>query len=533
MLDHYMISSLVREIEEKLVSLRVQKIWSVNQSSFLLKFKSSAFLLIDLSPQKSHTRILKSKAQTQDLPQPFLIALRKTLEGAKLLGLGQVEKERTIYLEFQGRTPTYDSVVYRLYIEFMGRHSNSLITTEDDKILYAYKSTPFDAKTDHIVRKDWTFTPLKSDKKDPKNSMAPSSELLDYRGFYKGLIKLLPVSILEERVGQIDSWIEKSTDYRIFLDKNGEFKDFHKFNNSNHRSLVYPSPSEMLEVFYSSSPNKNKRIGRVRKILDNRLELIEDKIDKLKKGIADTEKADKFKLWGELLLANLHSLPNKLSEVELINYYEDKPITLVLDDKKSPLDNAKNFYKNYEKLNRARPALEKQLTLANSERFSLEQVLYNLNQVETSSDMEEIYQELEKLRLIQKSKRPSLAPSKARSFNYLGLHYEVGKNNRQNDEIRRRVKNSNFVWFHTKDLPGSHVILHENLEKASQEALNFGAMLASYYSKAQGEKVIVDYTRISRVSKPTGSRAGYVNYFDAKQIFIGARAEDILPFENK
>ena len=140
---------------------------------------------------------------------------------------------------------------------------------------------------------------------------------------------------------------------------------------------------------------------------------------------------------------------------------------------------------------------------------------------------------MEKLRLIQKKKRTSLKTSKPRVFVFEGYRFEVGKNNRQNDEIRKKVKNKNFVWFHSKDLPGSHVILHEKLESASQEALSFGAKLAAYYSRAQGEGVTVDYTSLSKVSKPSGSQAGFVNYFDAKQIYTAASAEEILPFEKK
>ena len=420
MFDHYILSSLVEEIRENLLGLRLQKIWSVNQSSFLLKFTSRAFLLIDLSTQKSHGRLLSQKCETQDLPQPFLLALRKTLEGAKLTGVSQEEKDRTLVLEFQGRTSTLDRATYRFYIEFMGRHTNGIITSGEDKILYAYKATPFDAKTDHIIRKDRTFTPLSASKKDPRGSLSPSDDLMDYRGFYKKLIKLLPEEVLGKNVGEIDRWIEESRDFRIFLDDNGDLRDFHQFNNPFLRSLSYQSLSSMLESFYSSSPGKSKNISRIRKVLDKRLELVEEKIEKLEKNLVSTNKADDYKLWGELLIANLHSLKSKVDQVELLNYYEDKKEIIELDDRKSPLENAQGFYKSYEKLIRSRPAIKVQLEKARKEKFSLEQALYNLEQVETPSDLEEVYQELERLKLLQKRKRASLAPSKARIFEFMG-----------------------------------------------------------------------------------------------------------------
>lgn len=533
MFDHYILSSLVEELRSEITNFRLQKIWSVDQNSFLLKFKSKAYLYINLSPQKSHGRMLESKMETQDLPQPFLLALRKTLEGAKLLEVDQVKEDRTICLTFQGRTVTYDQVIYRLYIEFMGRHSNALITNEDKTILYAYKATPYEANTDHLVRPGLTYKPLIPPKKSPEGSTELIDNALDYNGFYNKLIKLLPEEVLDKNLGQIHKWIYSSRDFNIFLDEDGNFKDFHQFSNKNLRSIGYTNLSKMLAAYYEKEESSNKHLIRYRKILNNRLGLVQEKITKLNEDLDQAKSRESYKLWGELILAYLHEIPVRSSEVSLNNYYDNSFITIKLNPNKNPVENSQIYYKKYEKLSRSQPEIEKQLDQALKEKFSLEQLIYELGQVESASELEEISQEMEKLRLIQKKKRTSLKTSKPRVFVFEGYRFEVGKNNRQNDEIRKKVKNKNFVWFHSKDLPGSHVLLHQEIDKASKSSLEFGAKLASYYSKAQGQEVTVDYTSLSKVHRPKGGAPGYVNYFDARQIYTGALAEEILPFEEK
>lgn len=533
MFDHYIISSLIEELKTEIQGFRVQKIWSVDQSSFLLKFKSRAFLFINLSPQKSHGRLLENKMETQDLPQPFLLALRKTLEGAKLIEISQIKEDRTICLTFQGRTVTYDQVLYKLYLEFMGRHSNAIITSEDNTILYAFKATPYEATTNHLVRPGLVYNPLTSDKKSPSSSIEPVEKALDYNGFYKKLIRLLPDEILKTDLGHIHKWISSSRDFNIFLDENGDFKDFHQFSNKNLRSLSYNSLSKMMEAYYDKEESSNKHLNRYRRILNNRLDLVGEKIIKLKEDLELAESRENYKLCGELLLAYLHEIPARSSEVELKNYYDNSSLSIKLDPNKSPVENSQYYYKKYEKLSRSQPEIEGQLAQALKEEFSLEQLIYELGQIESPSELDEIAQEMERLRLIQKRKRASVKPSKPRVFIFKDCRFEVGKNNKQNDEIRKKVRNKDFVWFHSKDLPGSHVLLHQEIEKASSSCLEFGAKLASYYSKAQGQSITVDYTSLSKVHKPKGGAPGYVNYFDARQIYVGALAEEILPFEIK
>ena len=448
MFDHYLVSSLAEEINENLVGFRMQKIWSRNHQSFLMKFKSSAFLLIDLSPQKCHGRLLTAKSETQDLPQPFLLALRKNLEGAKLISCEQINNDRTLCLSFQVKSVTYDSVVYNLYLELMGRHGNAIITDEENTILYSYKTTPFEAPSEHVIRPGRKYEALLQSKEDPTGSSAPSEDILNYAGFYKKLIKLLPEELLSKSVGEIHSWISCARDFTIYLDNYGDSSDFHQFRNPKRRSLSYPDLSSLLDAYYGSEKSKTKKLRHAQKILLNRMRETEDKKSKLEENLEKTQEAESYKHKGELLLAYLHEIKGKSDNVEVIDYYENKPLIIDLDITKTPLENAQSYYKKYEKLSRSRPALVNQLSLAKEEKFSLQQLLYDVEQVDSSSEVDDLYSELEDLKLIQKQKRAKPLPARPRVFVYLGLRYEVGKNNKQNDEIRRKLKNNDFLWFH-------------------------------------------------------------------------------------
>lgn len=533
MFDHYIVSCLAQDIEKNLTGLRVQKIWSGSHQSFLLKFKSDVFFLIDLSAQKCHGRIINSKSESQDLPQPFLMALRKTLEGAKLIHCQQIHEDRTLLLTFQGRTVTYDTVHYHLYIEFMGRHANALITDEENRILYAYKQTPFESQSEHIIRPGQHYKPLNPTKISPQDSFAPATELFNYSGFYKKLLRLLPSQMQTKTVGEIHQWISTSREFTLYLDNQGDVEDFHQFFNPERRTISYPDLSSLLEAYYGTEKSRSKKLRHAQKLLLNRLHVVEEKIEKLEENLEKTGSAESYKRQGELLLAYLHDIKGKQEKVELIDYYENRPLVIHLDATKTPLENAQYFYRQYEKLSRSRPALENQLSLAKEEKYSLQQLLYDVEQADTGAELEDIYAELEELKLMPRQKRAKITPSSPRVFVYLGQRYEVGKNNKQNDEIRRKVKNKDFLWFHAKNIPGSHVVLHEEAGKASEEALIFGAKLAAYYSRAKGQSIAVEYTRLSKVKKAKSSAPGFVNYHAEGQLHVKTLAEEILPYEKK
>ncbi len=533
MFDHYLVKSLAKECQEQLQDYRVQKIWARNHESFILKFKGDRFFLLHLSPQKCHGRLETEKGETQDLSFPFLLALRKTLESAKLISCEQINGDRILLLRFQGRSVTLDPKVYHLYMEFMGRHGNAILTEEDNTILYAYKQTPYEAESEHVVRSGYIYTPPQQNKPSPLHVEDEGKNALSYRGFYKKLLNLLPKEIKDLSVGEIHNWISQQQSFTLYLDEEGNLKDLHQFTNVTHRHVLYPSLSQLLAAFFTAEKNTHRGKGQLKKILTNRSSLINEKIQKLEDAKDRAQKSEEFKRKGELLLAYLHTLEGHPSEVKLMDYYEEKPVIIQLDPLKSPLQNAQHFYKQYEKLQRSLPIIKEQIEKSKEELQQVEQLIYNLEQVETPLEIQEISEEMHQLGLLRQGKKKERLLSKPRSFSYQGYHYEVGKNNHQNDELRRKTKNKNYLWFHAKQIPGSHVLLHLEKEKATDEALVFGAKLASYYSKAKGALIPIDFTTIGEVHKPKGAPSGFVIYRGESTLQIEAKAEEILPYEKK
>lgn len=533
MFDHYIVASLAQEIQQELLGYRIQKVWARNHETYLLKVKGDAYLLLDLSPQKCHARIDNEKGEIQDQSFPFLLALRKTIEGAKLLSAKQIQHDRILCLEFLGRSVTLDPKVYRLYLEFMGRHGNAVLCDEDDKILYAFKQTPYEADNPHPIRGGYPYLPPQQSKPSPDFSDEDSSKLLNYRGFYKKLLHLLPEDIKELPIDEINQWIASQNSYTLYLDHQGQVYDLHQFTNSNYRHLVFSRLSELLAAYFGAEKSKGKTKSHFEKILANRHSLVREKINKLSLSLENTKKSEDYKRKGELLLAYLHSIQGSPKEVELVDYYEDKPVVIELDPTKSPLQNAQLFYKNYEKLQRSIPMIEEQLDKAKGEKRSLEQLLYSLEEIETPLELQEIIEEMATMGLLQAKKKKMHQTSKPRSFIYKEHLYQVGKNNQQNDELRQKAKNKNYLWFHAKHVPGSHVLLHLEQNQATKEALIFGAKLASYYSKAKGASIEVDYTRIQEVHKPKGAPPGFVIYRGESTVTVSADAEEILPYEKK
>ena len=533
MFDHYIVKSLAEEIDMHLKGYHVQKIWARNHENFILKFKGDAYLLLNLSPQKPHARIEKEKGDIQDLSFPFLLALRKTLESAKLISCEQIENDRILLLRFQGRSITLDPKVYHLYLEFMGRHCNGILTEEDHTILYAYKQTPYEAESEHLVRAGYSYRPPSQSKPSPIGSKDSFDQALHYQGFYKKLLKLLPNEIKMKQLGEIHQWIANKRDFTLYLDEDGQVKDLHQFLNPSLRHVQYQSLSELLAAFFGAEKTTNRSSGHLKKILHNRHALVEEKIGKLVLAKEKSEKGEDYKRKGELLLAYLHSMEGSPSEVELIDYYEERPVTIALDPRKTPLQNAQQFYRLYEKLQRSRPMITEQLEKAKEEKKVLEQLLFNLDQVDTPLEMQEMAEEMAEIGLLKETKKKAKQISKPRLFLYKGYTFEVGKNNQQNDELRKKTKNKNFLWFHAKHVPGSHVLLHLEEKDLTEDAVLFGAKLASFYSRAKGAPIPIDYTTLSKVHKPKGTPSGFVIYKGESTVLMEARAEEILPYEKK
>lgn len=287
------------------------------------------------------------------------------------------------------------------------------------------------------------------------------------------------------------------------------------------------SMSRCVETFYEEKSWKDalkQKAGDMEHHLQGELAKNRGKLEKFIESIQDTREAEQFRLYGELITAHLHQIQKGLTEVSLPNFYENmEPVTIPLDPGLSPLENAQAYFKKYNKVKKSIPILEEQIRLTQTEIAYLEGVLLQIRQ-SNWNELDEIREELEQegyLKAKQKGKaakkRPPVRLEHYRSSDEVEIL--VGKNNRQNDYLTMKLASSSDTWLHTKDIPGSHVVIRS--KSPSETTLREAAHLAAYFSKGrESSQVPVDYTLIKNVWKPNGAKPGFVLYEKQKTIYV-------------
>ncbi len=247
----------------------------------------------------------------------------------------------------------------------------------------------------------------------------------------------------------------------------------------------------------------------------------EKKLAKLVNELAEAEHTDEIQLYGELITANMYQLKQGMTEFETLNYYTNEPVTIPLNPRKSPAENAQYYYKQYNKMKTRKVHALEQIEETKQEIAYLETLIAQLAYI-AYEDIEGIREELQEQGLMKKrqksktTKKQKIQLEKYRSTD--GTDILVGKNNIQNDYLTNKVARKDHTWLHTKDIPGSHVVIQT--KEPSEETIKEAAIIASYYSKAsQSAQVPVDFTLIRHVHKPSGAKPGFVTYTDQATIY--------------
>jgi predicted ribosome quality control (RQC) complex YloA/Tae2 family protein len=308
-------------------------------------------------------------------------------------------------------------------------------------------------------------------------------------------------------------------------------KEYYSVLNLSHlnsEATLFTAVSELLERFYFGKADRDRvkqQATDLERFLRNELKKNEHKIPKLQKSLEDTKKADQLKLYGELITANIYQLEKGMKEATVPNYYDEKAeeITIPLDVQKTPSENAQFYFKKYNKLKKSVQFIDEQIDATNAEIEYLDALLQQLESA-SASDVSEIREELEeggylKRRRVKTKRNPNKKPSIEHYVSSTGIDLYVGKNNKQNDYLTNKFANANDIWLHTKDIPGSHVVIRN--AEPDEETLIEAANIAAYFSKAKNSaSVPVDYTTIKHVKKPSGSKPGFVTYDNQKTIYV-------------
>ena len=580
--DGIVTKAVVSELNTCLINGKINKIFEPNKNEILLGvYSSGKNYCLNVSIDSVNYRI---NLTTNSKPNPqnvlnFCMVLRKHLTGGTIKRIYSNGLERIVFIDIDVYNELNDLITKTLVVELMGKHSNIILLNSEHTVIDSLRHlNKFDnsnrdifpgskylniesAKKDFLAVK--TFDEFYRDVSIDSENL-PSTLSKVYNGFGKKNISYLletlniPTSVSTNNLKEVYSYLKdlfaNMPDNVVLKEYSSVKKDYFAYKSTNDGLAV----NFYLDDFYTSkeqSEQFKQYRDTVLKLVLNHVGKIKERISTIDSKIADCTNAEKYRLYGELITSNLYRIPDyPQSEVTLENYYDNNNlITIPLDEKFSPSKNAKNFFKKYRKLQNTIAIVEKQKELSEAELSYLESIVYELEEVSTIEDIDNIYSEIcdnlifgknantvnnhvyNKQSKItnSKSSKQSNASNMPEKRNIDGYTVYIGKNNKQNDYLTCRLAQNSDIWFHTKDIHGSHVVLktdslHSSSENSSasctfnipDSVLYKCASIAAYYSKARmSQNVPVDYTLIKYVKKPNGAKPGMVIYTNNKTIY--------------
>ena len=552
--DGIVTKAVTEELQTELTNGKLTKIHQPTDTELILTIRNNRVnhvLLMSIHPTYARMHLTEDTYQNPKEPPMFCMVLRKHLSGAILEEVEQIGMERIVLFKFRARNEIGDISYKTLIMEIMGRHSNLiLINPENNKIIDSIKHVSMSQNRYRTILPGAEYKlPPQQEKLNP---LKINDELfikrLDFNtgkmyqqivNFLTGVSPFMAKELVHRAgLGSMDVYRDVFLKFQYKL-KNKEYypaiyltpkEEFHvlKMTALEGKHETFSSTSEMLDQFYSGKAERDRVQQQARdlsRFIKNEMNKNNRKLKKHHQMLKKAEKANDYQKRGELLTAHMHMASTGDKEITVIDYYDpdQNEMTIPLDPNKTPNENAQQYFKRYRKLSTSKRIIEKEIVRTEDEIDYFERLL---QQIEDASmeDVEEIREELREegyLRKRRKQKRKNKqtkpTPEKYRSSD--GTDILVGKNNRQNEYVTMRIAHRDDVWLHTKDIPGSHVVIRE--ENPSEETLLEAAQLAAYFSKAkESSSVPVDYTKIRHVRKPNGAKPGFVTYDNQKTLFV-------------
>ncbi len=556
--DGITVAAVVKELNQKLSGGRIYKIAQPEADELLLTIKNYSgqhklMLSADASlPLIYLTQISKPSPMTAPA---FCMLLRKHLQNARIVGFEQPGMERVVRMKLEHLDEMGDLKQKDLIIEIMGKHSNIILTDEDNRIVDSIKhiSGMVSSVREVLPGKDY-FIPKTQEKKDPlmeseSGFLTVSTGGIHNRPVYKALYGCYTgfspavAAAICERAGvnpEQDIASLEETDrealWRIFSQltdriRRGEFTPCIYYENgapaefaaidlfSYGEKRSYESISHLLQEYYAEK-NKITRIrqrsGDLRRVVQTAIERTAKKYDLQDKQLKDTKKRETYRIYGELLNTYGYSVEPGAKELETLNYYTDEMVRIPLDPTKSATENAKKYFEKYNKQKRTFEALSTLIEETKEELEHLEGIGMALELARSEADLLQIREEMVDCGYIRRKGKEKRAKVSGKPLHFIsseGFHIYVGKNNYQNEELTFQIANGGDWWFHAKHAPGSHVIVRTEGKELPDIVYEEAASLAAYYSKVrEQDKAEVDYTQRKNVKKPANGNPGMVIY---------------------
>ncbi len=563
-LDGIVTRALVHELQA-CVKARIHKIYQPTENELIMHVRGQGVngkLLLSAHPSMPRIHWTEQVWANPQEPPMFCMLLRKYCEGGVIESIRQIGLERIVEIEVRHRDELGDSSLKRIVLEIMGRHSNLILLDPVTGIIHdgirhvtpaissfrvvlpgsAYVSPPSQDKVNPLEQTKASFeaaAPLTQIDHEDESLNSLSSALLNA---YTGISPLIareiayrtatrhtePWLVFDEVMRQVTSH-EYEPNLVVSEDGKALFSAI-ALTQAKGDIQTFTSMHECLDTFYREKASRDlvrQRTTDLNRFLLNEMAKNEKKLIKLQDTLQEANEADLVRRSGELLTAHLHAFKKGDKSVDVTDYYvEEQPtITISLDPLLTPNENAQRYFRKYNKLKNSRTVVTEQMESTTTELKYLASVLQGL-EAATPNDIGEIREELIEQGYIRErgvkrgsKKKKKDTPAILCYTSSEGIPIYVGKNNTQNDYVTNRLAMSSDTWLHTKDIPGSHVLIRS--AEFSETTLHEAAVLAAYYSKGrESSSVPVDYTRIRNVRKPSGAKPGFVIYDGQKTLYV-------------
>ncbi len=582
-MDSITVRALAMELDGLLAGGRIDKIYQPERGEVIIGIRSAGTnykLLLCANPSFPRVHITESKAENPATPPMFCMLLRKHLSAGKILKVYQHSFERVIKIDVESRDELGELSVKTLIAEIMGKHSNIILADKNGKII------------DSVYHVDITISSLRQilpglmyenpPSQGKASPLAASAEEVA-GGFeedceasrslvnrYMGISPLIAREIVHlatgsaEAVASKEKWQicekiaesfccildkVKAADFKPQLIINTETKslmDFSPLDISQYENMAkaeeYPTMSKAVEAFFigkATAAGLKQRSADLTKLVSINLDRCRKKLQIQNETIAKAEKREKYKIYGDLLMANLYMIEKGVKCVTVDNFYSEsgEKITIPLKDDQTASQNAQRYYARYNKEKTAYTETVKQRDMNLAEIDYLESVSEAIAKAENSDEIKQIRDELAeqgylRLRGVQKRKKEE-KPKPMHFISSDGYDIYVGKNNKQNDYVTLKLSRPTDIWLHTKGIHGSHVLVKtEDAMEVPDRTYEEAGILAAYYSRGRGSaSVPVDYTEVYNVKKPSGAKPGMVIYVDYSTMYVTPEAEIVEKLE--
>lgn len=573
--DAMAVSALKDELQRALVNGRVEKIYQPQKDLLIFSVyhpfpRRELLFLISTHPRYTRCHILTEKPDNPPQPPAFCMLLRKYLQGGRILLVDQPPWERLLTLRIENFDPERGLIAFSLIFEAMGRFSNLILLDDQDVIIDALKRFPEPAKGAREIFPGRRYeTPPVPTRFHPGNlTLTDLQIMIDRSPAGRPLQRILteellglstPLSLeimhragvgrgetaggikpetVESLYGEVKSFQDRIAGARfsayIYLDESGEPVDFFPYlprHLERERLKETSGISRAIELTVNRrqlEADANRRQEWLKKAVREAKKKLLRKKEKQLAELKNTEDADLYRLYGELLTANQYRIPKGLDRIELSNYYdpEGKSVTISLDPSLTANENAQNYFKKFSKAKKGKSRITEQLNKTEEALEYLDTVESFLQDGLAPAELREVEEEMQEAGLIKKTKkaRPGSSSTVSRPKSYrstTGREILVGRNNKQNDLLTMKLAGPRDLWFHTQKIPGSHVVVRSQGRPVDEITLLEAANLAVHFSKARNStKVPVDYTEKRYVRKPPGATPGFVLYDNFQTIII-------------